>query len=315
MRRGEAKPTIGWVGGLAAFFTVFGPTRAAFSQTAGAATQSCVDAYEVGQQSRNAGDLLKARDDFRRCASAACPSLIVNDCTAWLAQVSEAVPSVVFTAKVDFESVFDVVVSADGVRVANQLDGKPVELNPGLHTFVFERAGQPPIEKKLIVPRHEVGLVVSASWQATPPAGASGSPTGVSPAAALSTTGREAPAPANRGPSTGRIVGWSVLGLGGAGVLVGSVFGLMMFGARDSAIAECPNNICRPGGLDEIRRARDDATTSTIAFSLGAGASVVAAYLLIRPEPAKSRSVVGSWTGGPTFSSRGAGVWIGATFE
>jgi hypothetical protein len=299
---------------------VFVPTRAALSQTANAATPSCVKAYEVGQQSRNGGDLLKARDDFRRCASPSCPSLIQNDCTTWLAEVSEAVPSVVFTAKVDFESVFDVTVSADGVRVATQLDGKPVELNPGLHTFVFEREGQPPIEKKLIVARNEVGLVVSASWKSTPPGGTSasrtgGSPTGLSPAGVLPTPGRDAASRASHGPSTGRIVGWTVLGLGSVGVVVGSVFGAMMFSARDSAIAECPNNICRPGGLDEIRRARDDATISTVAFSLGAGASVVGAYLLIRPEPAKSQSAVRSWRAGPTFSSRGAGAWIGADFE
>ncbi len=308
-------PSPGWVGGLAAFLMVLAPTRAAFSQPADVATQSCVEAYEAGQQSRNVGDLLKARDDFRRCASAACPSLIQNDCTTWLAQVSEAVPSVVFDAKVDFESVFDVIVSADGARVANQLDGKPVELNPGLHTFVFERAGQPPIEKKLIVARHEVGLVVSASWKSMPPAAATASATGVSPGGLLSTAGREAAAPAKEGPSTGRLVGWAVLGLGSAGVVVGSVFGMMMFGARDSAIAECPNNICRPGGLDEIRRARDDATISTIAFSLGAGASVVGAYLLSRPEPAKSQSAARSFAVGPTFSSRGVGAWIGADFE
>ena len=304
MRMLEQRTTFRRLGGLSAFLFVLAPIRQALSQPVEAVTKACVVAYESAQETRNAGNLLKARDDLRRCAATSCPTLIQNDCTTWLAQVSEAVPSVVFAAKVDGESVFDVVVSADGKRVADQLDGKPVEVNPGLHAFAFERSGQPTIEKKLIVAPREVGQVVSVSWKSSPAIELT------TASAAPSRAGVEArpPMPA------GRIVGWSAVGLAGAGIAVGSAFGLMMFGARDSAIAECPNNICRSGGLDDISRARTDATISTIAFAVGAGASLLGAYLLIRPE-ARPLSAVRSWTAGPTASSRGAGAWVGVEFE
>jgi len=90
--------------------------------------------------------------------------MIQNDCMTWLGQVVELVPSVVFAAKRGSESVFDVSVSVDGKPAVTQLDGNPLEIDPGLHTFIFERAGAPPIEKKMIVATREKGQTVAVAW-------------------------------------------------------------------------------------------------------------------------------------------------------
>jgi hypothetical protein len=91
---------------------------------------------------------------------------VQTDCTSWLGQVIDAVPTVVLAAKVGEENVFEVNVTMDGNPLATQLDGKPIEVDPGLHTFVFERVGNPSVEKKTIVSQRDKGQLVSVSWPA-----------------------------------------------------------------------------------------------------------------------------------------------------
>lgn len=154
--------------GLATLFATVTTTTQSWSQSSGDTTKACLDAYGSAQEFRKNNDLLKARQALWTCAGATCPAIVQNDCTAWLGQVADAIPSVVLEAKLDNDNVFDVSVSMDGASVATQLDGKPVEINPGLHTFVFERPGTAPVEKKVIIAAHAKSQVILAEWT-TPP--------------------------------------------------------------------------------------------------------------------------------------------------
>jgi hypothetical protein len=151
------------VGALAA-------SRPARGQTPGDdTTKACIQAYENAQEHRKGQQLLRAREELQHCAVSTCPAMVQVDCTNWLGQVLEAVPTVVFSARLGEENVFDVSVSMDGKPLVTQLDGRPLEVDPGLHTFVFERAGSPPIEKKTIVTQRDKAQVVSVTWQAVAP--------------------------------------------------------------------------------------------------------------------------------------------------
>jgi hypothetical protein len=96
--------------------------------------------------------------------------------------------------------------------------------------------------------------------------------------------------------SNPHILTWTAVGIAGAGIVVGTTFGALTFGARDSARSECPNNRCSPGGFDDIRHARTDATVSTIGFGVGLAAAGAAGYLLIRGD--------GGARGAPTAALR-----------
>jgi hypothetical protein len=148
----------------------------AFSETPSDTTNACVQAYAGAQAHRKNEDLLAARDALRLCSARACPTLIQNDCNTWLAEVVEAIPSIVLAARVNEDDVFDVSVSMDGARLAGELDGKPIEVNPGLHTFVFERGGNLPIQKKVIVAAHQRSQTIAVEWKrrAAGPAAPSG---------------------------------------------------------------------------------------------------------------------------------------------
>jgi hypothetical protein len=282
----------------------FGVPQARADNPPGDSAQSCVSSYEDAQKDRIGGDLLRARDELRRCSASSCPVLIQNDCTTWLGQVVEMIPSVLFDAKVGDDNVFDVSVSLDGKVIATQLDGQRVEVDPGIHTFVFERAGYPSIEKKMIVAPRLAQQVVAVAWRSAPAA---------APAAAL-TPGAAPPADSDHhGLSTGRIAGWTLLGVGVAGVAAGAATGILMFTERDSAHSACPANQCKPGGLDDISRAKTDATISTVAFSAGAAFAAVGLYFVLRPEAtpqsAASLAIV------PALSPRAGGLSLQGRFE
>jgi hypothetical protein len=147
--------------------------------------QACTDAYQQGQSFRDQHKLVKAREQLRICAAAACPALIAKDCTDWLKDIEPRVPSVVLTAKnAAGADVTDVKVSVDGAPFVSKLDGIAVDVDPGAHTFVFEGEGGR-TEQKVVVAEgtkaQRVPVTLGASGASTLVAVA---PTGPAPAAA-----------------------------------------------------------------------------------------------------------------------------------
>jgi hypothetical protein len=258
-----------------AFAAVLTPTQSAWAQAAGGedATKACVTAYESAQEHRKAEQLLKARQELRLCAAPSCPAMIQTDCMNWLGQVVDTLPSVVFSAKRGDENVFDVSVSVDGQPGVTQLDGKPVEIDPGLHTFVFERPGAPAIEKKLIVAAREKAQVVAVGWEA--PAAAAPPP----PTAPEASVEKERPVP----PLFWVFGATTVIGFGGfAG------FGLAAQSTRHNL-----ETSCSPRCSDsQVAPLKTQALLADVGVGVGAASAVGALIVfLARPERDKPRSV------------------------
>jgi hypothetical protein len=133
---------------------------------------ACLRSYETSQVHRQRQELRAARQDLLVCASDACPGVARADCVEWLAEVNAATPTVVFEARGADGPVFDVSVKIDGAQLVTQLDGHPVEVDPGVHTFTFEHSGNPPIEQRVIIRAGEKSRSVAADWAPKAPAGA-----------------------------------------------------------------------------------------------------------------------------------------------
>src|SRR5262249_27389170 len=91
------------------------------------AKRQCIAASERAQVLRNESKLKEEGGELRACSRPACPPVIRQDCSQWVGEVLEQLPSVVIGAR-DGEG-HDVVaarVSIDGVVVAERLDGRPV---------------------------------------------------------------------------------------------------------------------------------------------------------------------------------------------
>jgi hypothetical protein len=128
----------------------------------------CLRTYETSQVHRRNQELRAARQDLLVCAQDACPGIARSDCVQWLAEVEAALPTVVFEARDADGPVFDVTVKVDGAPLAIQLDGRAVEVDPGIRTFTFERTGKPSIEQRVIVRAGEKSRSVVADWSPKP---------------------------------------------------------------------------------------------------------------------------------------------------
>lgn len=112
---------------------------------------ACFNAAVDGQKQRDAGKLLAARARFIECTKG-CPDEVQKDCAKWLTDLEATLPTVVFGARDGKgHDLLDVRVSVDGTFVSDTSQGKPVPLDPGAHRVRFERDGETPIERTVVV--------------------------------------------------------------------------------------------------------------------------------------------------------------------
>lgn len=128
----------------------------------------CTSASTRGQQARDAGKYTAARDAFAQCAAEGCPAMVRRDCARWQADLTQLWPSVVFGAKdSDGKDLTAVSVRVDGILATANLDGKPLDLDPGEHLFRFQTVGAPPVERSVLLRAGQKGRLVSVQL-ATP---------------------------------------------------------------------------------------------------------------------------------------------------
>ncbi len=120
--------------------------------------RACVDASTLGQTNRNAAQLLEAREQFLVCSRDACPAVVRDSCTRWLAEVEGLTPSLVIRAADAADSdITEGNAAIDGVSYP--LDGRIIPLNPGRHVVVVEGQGGR-AEKKLLLASGEKSRLV-----------------------------------------------------------------------------------------------------------------------------------------------------------
>ena len=136
---------------------------------------TCATASEQGQELRDQGKLRAALELFVQCAAATCPAIVRNDCAPWVTQVQAKLPTVAFRAR-DGEGhdITDVRVSVDGEEIAGKLDGRALTMDPGTHTFRFNKAGEPEVTRTLLLREGEKGRLVDVVIGAAPPPASGG---------------------------------------------------------------------------------------------------------------------------------------------
>lgn len=243
-------------------YTLIGLGSAALLVTAAARADdkaTCLAAASNGQNARDQHGLLEARDQFRACAAAACPSVVQNDCATWLGEVERALPSVVISARDGAGAdLFDVKVNADGQPFVSRLDGRSVEMNPGAHTFHFEAAGGATLDERVLVKEGEKSQPVAVVLRAP------------------HARGEDVAASAS---SPWRAIGWGagIVGLGG--VAVGAAFGGKAILDEN---AHCgPDHRCNPGTTSAVQSAALVADVGLV----GGGALLATGVILVLLAP------------------------------
>ena len=227
----------------AALVAVLGIT----SPAAGQDRARCVSAYEQGQVLRRGKQLLQARAELLICARDPCPRALRPECVEWLDEVQHGLPSIVPVARTaDGRDATGVHLFVDGTLVREELDGKAIEMDPGIHVLRFQTHALPPVEERVVVREGEKERAIVAAF---PPA-----PNETSSIQAIVPPSPAAPAvPPNRqtySASNGagqRLAGWLTLGAGALSTGGAAVFGVLGLQARDQFNASGQTDVSAQG--------------------------------------------------------------------
>jgi hypothetical protein len=132
--------------------------------------RACFDAYEEVQRLRKQGKLRDAQARMVVCTAAECPAFIASDCANWSRELEAILPTVIFVAKDAAvrapdapRDIQDARVLVDDVEVTGRTDGRPVPIDPGQHSVVFEWNGLR-VKQVLVIAQGEHDRRVEASF-------------------------------------------------------------------------------------------------------------------------------------------------------
>ncbi|HEX2735399.1 MAG TPA: hypothetical protein VHM70_27545 [Polyangiaceae bacterium] len=256
--------------------------------------QACAHAYEDAQVQRNSGHLKAAQEQLKVCVQDQCPDFVRSDCAQWLTDVNSALPTVTFAA-VDSSGgdLIDVQVSIDGQVAVGSLDGRAVEVDPGLHQIVFEYQGKK-VEQNLLVRQGEKNRVVRAQIQTAIDTDGDGvldpndrCPTQAGDAAHAGCTASKIDIPPAQ-PAPGihpLLLGTYIAGgVAAAGFITAGVFAILEGNQYKAAQKECGTpGTCTRGRIDELtasnQRKADMETVGLVVGGVGAVTGGVLFYL------------------------------------
>jgi flagellar basal body-associated protein FliL len=100
--------------------------------------RACVTAFKKAKEHEGAGKLQESKDQLMSCAQAPCSSFIRQQCSSKYNQLEADTPSVVLiVTDASGSPRGDITVRMDGEVFTQQLDGRALSVDPGMHEFSF----------------------------------------------------------------------------------------------------------------------------------------------------------------------------------
>src|SRR5439155_26556989 len=127
-------------------------------------TASCTKSYEAAQILKKKREYLSARRELLTCIKE-CPAVVQRECGQWLDGLEGVVPSIVIHAEAAGEDRTEVKVEMDGKVLAERIDGKGIDLDPGQHEMKFTLPGFPQVKKNLLVHEGEQLRVIKVDFE------------------------------------------------------------------------------------------------------------------------------------------------------
>lgn len=230
-----------------------------------ASKEECVDIHSRGQDLKDRGQIVRARQMFLSCAQSSCPSLVQSDCARLGEEVERIVPTVSFSARdTAATDLPNTSVYVDDILLASRLDeGKSYDLDPGKHIVRYVHEGKETIVR-VVLNQGEKGRVLLATFAEGEGARKSPEP----PSEAVPKRSRSA-------------LPLVVAGLGTAAAVTGGV--LFAVGANkvpdscDFATRAC----AAPPNDPSFTQASNGASLANIGLGVGIGGAVVLATSLV----------------------------------
>lgn len=238
---------------------------------------------ELGLALAAAGKLVEARSVLGALAASTDPGVLVkrarDAAKKALVNLTPRVPSLEVT--VSGAGGAQVEVTIDGAKVST---GSAVEVNPGEHTVRATADGFSAAERSVRVAE---GRRAPVTLELVAPN-------------AVARSAKDVP-----GSSGSRVPGAVVLSVGGAGLIVGAIFGGLAMSAAGSAKEHCLGNDCTPAASDDISRSKTFGDVSTGMFIGGGVVAVVGIVLTIVAPGGKDTAGVAPFIGPATVGLAG----------
>ena len=258
--------------------------------------EQCVAAADQAQDLRDKGFYRRAREQMLVCSRDVCPGAVKRDCAQWLTDLDTAAPTVVVSAKVAGSDITAVKVSLDGQPLTDKLDGKPILVDPGEHTFRYETPGSAPKEEKVVIIVGQKNRVMNVAF--SPEAGLVTPP--------VAPEGDRAPIP---------IIAYVLGGVGVVGLGAATFFWLSGLGDKSHLEDTCGP---KPGRLASCSQSDvDSAHTKLVIGDVSGGIGIVAlgaaAYFVIARPRVEAKAQTG-WNVDVRPLPGGGAAFVGASF-
>jgi hypothetical protein len=261
MAMGRCRLGVAW---LFFAFAAGAPTSARADDQA-----ACTKSYENAQILKKNRQYIAARRELLVCLRE-CPAVVQRECGRWFDGLESVVPSIVIHTEAAGEDRSDVKVEIDGKVLAERVDGKGIDVDPGQHDLTFSLAGFPSVKKNIVMHEGEQLRVIRVLFE-KPEAGA------------------KVVAP----PAMYRPVPAAVYVAGGIGVA--GIIGFAAFGSFANSQRDHYENSCSPHCVDAaVNAVHTNYLIADISLGVGLAALATGAVIwLVRPSvPAVSEGAV-----------------------
>ncbi len=205
--------------------------------------------------------------------------------------------------RIDGAEAGEVTVEVDGQAIPTALLGVGHLVNPGTREIKGRRGDQAVVEQAELGEgdRKTVVLRFGVEGPAAAPAAGGRAGAATKPAPTVGSSPPERGADEATEGNTQRLLGWIGVGVGGAGLVAGSITGLVAMGQRTSLQDEgCEGNACYTDQASDVDSYNSMRTASSVGFIVG-GVGLAAGATLLLTAPSHAERA-------PTA---GAGLWIG----
>jgi hypothetical protein len=241
------------------------------------AVASCAARHDQARLLRLNEQWLDARAAMTSCAEAACPIAIRSDCSAWLEEVAQILPTLLVVIERDDDGSRPVRLELDGKAGGTPVDTGPLEMLPGKHSLRFTLEGYAPVERAVELAKGEKNRVVRVRFAREPRVAAA-----------------PPPAPPRQAPELSRPIPLATY-LAAAGTIAAfTTSGILLASAlssRDAALESCAP-VCRDGEREAVDQ-------RLLAADLAAGAGLLLGGVAVYTFVTRPSVVVGGARAAP----------------
>ncbi|HEY8075863.1 MAG TPA: hypothetical protein VIF62_17170 [Labilithrix sp.] len=222
--------------------------------------EECLDAHGRGQDLRERGLLVRAKQTLMTCAQSACPPIVQADCSRMVEELGHIVPTVTFAARDSAAADLPATtVFVDDVLFTTRLDdGRAYELDPGRHAVRYVHEGKETV-LRVVVNQGEKGRVLLGTFVE---AGAPPPPPHDEPPPEVPTPHRP-------------ILPLVVAGMGASALVAGGILWGVGLGRVPSNCSTSTHECAAPPGDPSFDQARSGVSTANTGIAMAIGGALV----------------------------------------